>query len=554
MAVGRSAAALPWLCPNTESLIQLAEQPATLARTCPTDPALLAFLLRFVPAAPHPATGLFCPSSLVSSSLADAAAAFLATTPQVWIPPHAELMQRYQRLMQSAVPLARKLATITRQAVPDQAVAVVRLAPLGWLAVAAIDPGTAAEPLHDPESPAAPAIQQHVWGLDQNAIARRLTARWRLPDWITTTVGHLNLPVDAVRTVIADRGLFAVAQLALLEAERRGLALALTEGANRDDLLRELHLSSQQLEQFWRDETLRPTESSTGPSQSTPPHAVPLLRNLLKMAAESRRRNGAALIVRLEDRLDHLLDAVAQMGQEVERRAHDAKLAALAELAAGAGHEINNPLAIISGHAQRLFRTEPDPVRGEALQAIIRQSQRIASILRDLMQFARPPQPQPRRVALADLLTAVRDELQQDAHERHVRLDIRADTAMTCVRCDFAQTKHALAAVVRNAIEAAGENGWVRLRCCEADEDYVHLIVEDSGPGLSATDREHAFDPFYCGRSAGRKRGLGLPTAWQLIRQNGGDLRYQPAPDAPTRFLLTLPRSITLDFCDRQSA
>ena len=68
----------------------------------------------------------------------------------------------------------------------------------------------------------------------------------------------------------------------------------------------------------------------------------------------------------------------------------------LAGLAAGAGHEINNPLAIISGNAQRLFRTEPDPERVQSLQTIVRQTQRIAGIVRDLMQFARPPRPTPR--------------------------------------------------------------------------------------------------------------------------------------------------------------
>ena len=71
---------------------------------------------------------------------------------------------------------------------------------------------------------------------------------------------------------------------------------------------------------------------------------------------------------------------------------------------------------------------------------------------------------------------------------------------------------------------------------------------------MTAAAREHCFDPFYCGRSAGRGRGLGLPTAWQFARQNGGDLRHDPTADGPTRFVLTVPRSVTLEFLDRQSA
>jgi two-component system, NtrC family, sensor kinase len=80
------------------------------------------------------------------------------------------------------------------------------------------------------------------------------------------------------------------------------------------------------------------------------------------------------------------------------------------------------------------------------------------------------------------------------------------------------------------------------------------FVVEDSGPGLSAAAREHCFDPFYCGRSAGRGRGLGLPTAWRFALQNGGDLRHEPTTAGPTRFVLSVPRSVTFELLDRESA
>src|SRR5207247_8449903 len=69
----------------------------------------------------------------------------------------------------------------------------------------------------------------------------------------------------------------------------------------------------------------------------------------------------------------------------------------------------------------------------------------------------------------------------------------------------------------------------------------IELIVEDSGPGPDAHQREHMFDPFYSGRKAGRGRGLGLSIAWRLARQLGGDVRFDEVPGSPTRFVLTLP-------------
>jgi signal transduction histidine kinase len=547
--VGRAAAALPWLCPNTDGLIRLAEAPAGLARPCADDPALLAFLIRF--AAPAPPAGLFYPAALASAALPEAAATLLGGGTGGWVPTTGDVPDVCRATIGRAAALARRIADHTRRACPDRAAAAAALAPLGWLAVAAVDPGVAAEPLDDPDAPA--AAQVGAWGLDQNAIARRLATRWRLPDWLATALGNLNLPLLTARAVVADPDLFAVAQLALVETERRSRTLGLTRGADRAALLKDLDLDDATLAGL---EGGPPAFESAGTASGLDPdpHKVPLLTHLLKMAVESRRRNGPALVARLEDRLDDLHRALASAGTDADRRGRAAKLDALAELAAGAGHEINNPLAVISGNAQRLLRTEPDPDRGRALETVIRQTQRISGIIRDLMQFARPPRPDPRRVSAAELLAAVRDELVPVAAEKGVRLELGPVPAGAFVRCDFAQLRHALAAVARNGIEAAGAAGWVRLGCADADEEVVGFAIEDSGPGLAGPALEHCFDPFYCGREAGRGRGLGLPTAWQFVRQNGGDVRHDPTADGPTRFVVTIPRSITLEFRDRQSA
>jgi signal transduction histidine kinase len=73
------------------------------------------------------------------------------------------------------------------------------------------------------------------------------------------------------------------------------------------------------------------------------------------------------------------------------------------------------------------------------------------------------------------------------------------------------------------------------------NDDQLQIIVEDNGPGPSPQQAEHMFDPFYSGRPAGRGRGLGLPTAWRLAREHGGDVWFDPQPGGPTRFVLRLP-------------
>jgi signal transduction histidine kinase len=100
-----------------------------------------------------------------------------------------------------------------------------------------------------------------------------------------------------------------------------------------------------------------------------------------------------------------------------------------------------------------------------------------------------------------------------------------------------------LTCLVRNAIEAAPAEGWAGIRIDASAPQQIDVVVEDNGPGLPSLLREHLFDPFYSGREAGRGRGLGLSTAWRLVKVHGGDLRFVNLPDGPTRFVMSLPRA-----------
>jgi signal transduction histidine kinase len=526
---------LPWLCPNTDSLIGLAEQSADLPRLTAADPALLAFLLRYAPP-PDAASFSVEPSRFAAALLPEAAAAYLNTTPEAALCNGSAIVAAAEEVSVLAATFARRIASHTGRVPVEAAAAVARLAPLGWFAAGVVQPD---------------ATPDDVRSLDHDAVARRLAARWRLPPWIGTVLGNLNLPLRAAQTLVADPGVFAVVQLAVREAEFRSTDLGLSRRADRQELLAHFELSEENAAEL---SAAPPEPVSVIASAFDPnPHWVPLVGNLLRMAGEARRRNGAALVLRHEQRIDELHRAVADLAAVNAEKLRDAKLAGLAELAAGAGHEINNPLAVISGHAQRLIRTETDPDRAETLRTIVRQTQRVHGILKDLIQFARPAQPERSNFPVSELVAAVREELTPLAIERQVRLDF-TNPADIWLDADPKQLRHAVTAVVRNAIEAAGPDGWVRLLIESPDGGPVAFVVEDSGPGMTGAAAEHAFDPFFCGRSAGRGRGLGLPTAWRFARENGGDVRHEPTPDGVTRFVVTCPRGTPVELTDRKSA
>jgi signal transduction histidine kinase len=348
--------------------------------------------------------------------------------------------------------------------------------------------------------------------------------------------------------------LAAIAGLALFAAQARTIDLGLVR---RHDIVGSgdrVGVGEEVLAAIVADVPVLPYRISAAAEHDQNPHRVPIVERLLRMAGKARRRSGSAIVVRLEDRIDELNEQLVATAQQMESRIQDAKLAALAELAAGAGHEINNPLAVISGNAQRLLKADLAGDCAESIRTILRQTQRVATILRDLMQFARPTRPVIKPVGGAEILAAVHNALHDVARERGVRLEIPESPPGCRLRADAKQIRQALSALVRNGIEAAGTGGWTRVSV-SIRGDAIAFSVEDSGSGLTADAAAHAFDPFYCNRSAGRGRGLGLPTAWQLARQNGGEVRFVPRTSGPTLFTLTIPSADDhSSWLDRKSA
>lgn len=221
-----------------------------------------------------------------------------------------------------------------------------------------------------------------------------------------------------------------------------------------------------------------------------------------------------------------------------------AKLDALAEFAAGAGHEINNPLAVISGHAQLLLRQTVNPEHQRMLATIVAQAQRAHEMIADARLFARPPKPVFSPVNYHELLRTVITEWTPQARLRLIRLELRTEgesPGFFEALADRSQLLTALGAVVKNALEAAPENSDVVIRI-KAGADDVVISVTDHGPGIDAAVRAHLFDPFFSGRQAGRGLGLGLSKAWRIVTLHGGRIDVESAVGKATTFRICLPR------------
>jgi len=244
--------------------------------------------------------------------------------------------------------------------------------------------------------------------------------------------------------------------------------------------------------------------------------------------------------------LTALSEELAALNRELrvahEERLQQKNVASLSEMAAGAAHEINNPLAIMSGRAQQLIPDEKDAARRAMLESIVEQAGRASDILTELRQFARPPAPKPERVAPATLLAEVAGRLREELAESGVQLSVEDAGEAPPIHVDAAQVVAALTEIVRNGIDACAEGGSVALmaRAVPA-EAAVRITVVDNGAGMDAQDRARALDPFFSGRKAGRHRGLGLPKAFRAIQANGGHMAIESEPGHGTTVRVTFP-------------
>jgi len=223
------------------------------------------------------------------------------------------------------------------------------------------------------------------------------------------------------------------------------------------------------------------------------------------------------------------------------------KLAALGVLAAGVAHEIRNPLTAIKARlfTQRKALTPGSPAFTDTV-VIGKEIDRLERIVKDVLQFARPPEPN--LVALsADVPPREAAELMALQLEK-CGIDLKLDgLARTMIQADPEQLKQVLINLIQNAAESIGRNGTITLRARAATERLngqphaaVVLEVEDTGKGISPDVERRLFDPFFSTKEGGT--GLGLAIAARIVEKHGGTLQFQTRLNQGTTFAIVLPK------------
>jgi len=245
-------------------------------------------------------------------------------------------------------------------------------------------------------------------------------------------------------------------------------------------------------------------------------------------------KDRSRLLARSEQSIENLKRLQAQMVQSE-------KLVSLGQLAAGAAHEINNPLAAILGFSDLLADDPTVPDKARATAAKIRdQARRTKTLVGNLLSFARQV---PAERTLLDINTVVNNAVQLralDLRSGTSRIELKLESVLPGVRGDGNQLMQVFFNIISNALEAmeAATGGVLTIKTIR-DRGNVVILFSDSGPGLK--DPHRVFDPFYTTKPVGKGTGLGLSICFGIVQEHGGKILCYNRQEGGAVFRVELP-------------
>jgi signal transduction histidine kinase len=245
-------------------------------------------------------------------------------------------------------------------------------------------------------------------------------------------------------------------------------------------------------------------------------------------------KDRARLLAKSEQSVENLKRLQAQLVQTE-------KLVSLGQLAAGAAHEINNPLAAILGYSDLLADDPNLPEKARATAGKIRdQARRTRTLVGNLLSFARQVPPER---TLLDINTVVTNAMQLrslDLRSGKTRIELQLESVLPGVRGDGNQLMQVFFNIINNAVDAmdAHEGGVLTIKTMR-DRGNVIVLFSDTGPGIKEPHR--VFDPFYTTKPVGKGTGLGLSICFGIVQEHAGKILCYNGQKGGAVFRVELP-------------
>ncbi len=270
----------------------------------------------------------------------------------------------------------------------------------------------------------------------------------------------------------------------------------------------------------------------------------------------------SALAVEFNRMCENLADTYKRLIKEQQERLslernlrQSDKLASVGQLAAGLAHEIGTPLNIIGGRAEFLLSRarSQDEIRGN-LQVIRSQIDRIAGIVRQLLEFSRRREPAFRNVELSSLIDKVVGLLEHKIGENKARVECTIDNTLPPLQADPDLLQQVFLNLFLNSLHALEPGGVIKISAaivrgeqengaaaCGGEDRRLRIEFEDNGAGIPPEHVSQVFDPFFTTKDVGEGTGLGLSVSYGIVKDHGGEIRVESKPGRFTRFSILLP-------------
>lgn len=241
---------------------------------------------------------------------------------------------------------------------------------------------------------------------------------------------------------------------------------------------------------------------------------------------------------------EQLANANRALAEAQDRLLQTQSMARLGEMAAGAAHEMNNPLAVISGRSQMLVGAlSPGSPEFKAARAMVEQSHRLSDLISALRMFADPPKPVIVPTNLAVVVDSVVRHLNETMphNQRTKPFSVNIHSDVSDIPMDGEQIGECVKELLLNAVQS-GPKSDVTVDVTRHEEEHmVRISVKDDGCGMDSHTLEHAFDPFFSVKKAGRQVGVGLAKVRQYVTAHNGSIDLRSTEGKGTKATIKIP-------------
>jgi two-component system NtrC family sensor kinase len=260
------------------------------------------------------------------------------------------------------------------------------------------------------------------------------------------------------------------------------------------------------------------------------------------------------MLVRLKQARQELEDYGKTLEEKVERRSQQLKkiqvklmqsekLASLGRLASGVAHEINSPLTGILTFAHLLMRKLKDnPELKKELELIVRETTRVSTIVRGLLDFARESKPQKRPCNINELILHILSLVERQSVFQNIRIMKILNEQIPMILLDANQIQQVFMNILFNAADAMPAGGSLNIATTLAPgESFIQVKFTDTGCGIPEKNLDRIFDPFFTTKAGTKGTGLGLAVSYGIIDRHRGQIEVQSEEGKGTTFTIKLP-------------